>query len=53
MEPPKILPIASMVTVEFGGHALLRFITTDREKLGEFRERSFRPATRTPGYSWC
>ncbi|MGV9381511.1 hypothetical protein ACWDRB_37245 [Nonomuraea sp. NPDC003707] len=42
---PEILPIialASVVTVEFGGHALLRFITTDREKLGEFRERFFR-----------
>lgn len=45
MEPTEILPIVailSVVTVEFGGHALLRFITTDREKLGEFRERFFR-----------
>ncbi|WP_433508873.1 hypothetical protein ACQP2T_33435 [Nonomuraea sp. CA-143628] len=45
MEPTKVLPIiaiASLVTVEFGGHALLRFITTDRDKLGEFRERFFR-----------
>jgi hypothetical protein len=37
-----IIALASIVTVEFGGHALLRFITTDREKLGEFRERFFR-----------
>lgn len=45
MEPTKVLPIiaiASLVTVEFGGHALLRFITADRDKLGEFRERFFR-----------
>lgn len=45
MEPTAILPIVSLlsiVTVEFGGHALLRFITTDRETLGEMRERFFR-----------
>ncbi|MFG1683789.1 hypothetical protein ACGFNP_26705 [Nonomuraea sp. NPDC049269] len=45
MAPTEILPviaIVSLVTVEFGGHALLRFITTDHEKLGEFRERFFR-----------
>lgn len=45
MEPIEILPIIaifSVVTVEFGGHALLRFITTDRDRLGEFRERFFR-----------
>ena len=38
MEPTEILPIIailSVVTVEFGGHALLRFITTDPETLGE------------------
>ncbi|MEV4109095.1 hypothetical protein [Nonomuraea sp. NPDC049695] len=37
-----VIALASVVTVEFGGHALLRFVTTDREKLGEFRERFFR-----------
>jgi hypothetical protein len=45
MEPTEILPIVailSIVTVEFGGYALLRFITTDRDKLGAFRERFFR-----------
>lgn len=45
MEPTEILPIASIlsiVTVEFGGHALLRFITTDHGRLGELRERFFR-----------
>ncbi|MCA2223831.1 hypothetical protein [Nonomuraea aurantiaca] len=45
MEPTEVLPIiaiASLVTVEFGGHALLRFITTDRGRLGELRERFFR-----------
>ncbi|GAA0898188.1 hypothetical protein [Virgisporangium aurantiacum] len=45
MEPTDILPIVailSLVTVEFGGHALLRFITTDRDRLGASRERFFR-----------
>lgn len=45
MEPVEVLPIVSLlsiVTVEFGGHALLKFITTDRDKLGELRERFFR-----------
>ena len=45
MKPTEILPIVallSVVTVEFGGHALLRFVTTDRDKLGGFRERFFR-----------
>lgn len=45
MEPTEILPIIallSVVMVEFGGHAMLRFVTTDRDKLGEFRERFFR-----------
>jgi hypothetical protein len=45
MEPTEVLPIIAMlslVTVEFGGHALLRFITTDRERLGELRGRFFR-----------
>lgn len=45
MEPTEILPIIailSIVTVEFGGHALLRFITTDRDRLGAVRERFFR-----------
>ncbi|MET9251908.1 hypothetical protein [Nonomuraea sp. NPDC003709] len=37
-----IIAVASVVTVEFGGHALLRFITTDQGRLGEFRERFFR-----------
>ncbi|GAA4620038.1 hypothetical protein GCM10023196_002450 [Actinoallomurus vinaceus] len=45
MEPTKVLPVVSLlsiVTVEFGGHALLRFVTTDRDRLGELRERFFR-----------
>src|SRR5262252_4161605 len=45
MEPSKVLAIVSVlsiVTVEFGGHALLKFITTDRGKLGELREQFFR-----------
>ncbi|MEU4726201.1 hypothetical protein AB0G06_41955 [Nonomuraea dietziae] len=45
MEPTEILPIVailSIVSVEFGGHALLRFITTDRGRLGALRERFFR-----------
>lgn len=45
MEPTEILPIVailSIVTVEFGGHALLRFVTTDPDRLGAFRERFFR-----------
>lgn len=45
MEAVEILPIIailSLVTVEFGGHALLRFITTDRDRLGVLRERLFR-----------
>ncbi|NRQ32477.1 hypothetical protein HII36_11590 [Nonomuraea sp. NN258] len=37
-----IIAILSIVTVEFGGHALLRFITTDAGELGELRERFFR-----------
>ncbi|MEV0828844.1 hypothetical protein [Nonomuraea rubra] len=37
-----IVAILSIVTVEFGGHALLRFVTGDRDRLGEFRERFFR-----------
>lgn len=45
MEPTEILSIASLlsiVTVEFGGHALLKFVTTDRDRLGALRERFFR-----------
>ncbi|WP_214411108.1 hypothetical protein [Sphaerisporangium fuscum] len=45
MEPTEVLPIVailSIVTVEFGGHALLRFITIDRDRLGALRERFFR-----------
>jgi len=45
MQATEILPavaLLSVVTVEFGGHALLRFITTDRDRLGESRERFFR-----------
>ncbi|MEV0197867.1 hypothetical protein [Nonomuraea sp. NPDC050691] len=45
MEPTEILPVIallSIVTVEFGGHALLRFVTTDRDRLGRLRERFFR-----------
>ncbi|WP_067824493.1 hypothetical protein [Actinomadura kijaniata] len=45
MEPTEILPIVailSLVTVEFGGHALLRFATTGRDRLSTFRERFFR-----------
>ncbi|MET7330322.1 hypothetical protein [Nonomuraea sp. NPDC005650] len=37
-----IVAVVSVVTVEFGGHALLRLITADRGRLGEFRERFFR-----------
>jgi hypothetical protein len=45
MEPTEILPIIailSIVSVEFGGHALLRLVTTDRDRLGALRERFFR-----------
>ncbi|MFC4114502.1 hypothetical protein [Nonomuraea zeae] len=45
MEPTEVLSIIailSIVTVEFGGHALLRFVTTDAGRLGELRERFFR-----------
>ncbi|GAA4094619.1 hypothetical protein [Actinomadura miaoliensis] len=45
MEPTQVMPVASLlsiVTVEFGGHALLKFITTDGGRLGELRERFFR-----------
>ncbi|MEU6743328.1 hypothetical protein [Streptosporangium sandarakinum] len=45
MEPTEVLPviaILSIVTVEFGGHALLRFVTVDRDRLGALRERFFR-----------
>jgi hypothetical protein len=37
-----IIAVFSLVTVEFGGHALLRFITVDREALTPLRERFFR-----------
>ncbi|MGP4112676.1 hypothetical protein ACTWP5_17415 [Streptomyces sp. 4N509B] len=45
MEAPELLPVVavlSLVTVEFGGHALLRFITTERDTLTPLRERFFR-----------
>ncbi|MFD0854586.1 hypothetical protein ACFQ07_20280 [Actinomadura adrarensis] len=45
MEPTEVMPIVallSIVTVEFGGHSLLMFITTRRGTLGELRERFFR-----------
>ncbi|RFU39618.1 hypothetical protein DZF91_21495 [Actinomadura logoneensis] len=45
MEPVEVLPIVALlaiVTVEFGGHALLKFVTTDHDRLGELRERFFR-----------
>ncbi|MFI9461687.1 hypothetical protein [Streptomyces xiamenensis] len=45
MTATELLPIItlfSLVTVEFGGHALLRFITVDREELGPAREQFFR-----------
>ncbi|MFI6515379.1 hypothetical protein ACIBF1_07435 [Spirillospora sp. NPDC050679] len=45
MEPTDVLPVVallSIVTVEFGGHALLKFITTGQDRLGELRERFFR-----------
>jgi hypothetical protein len=44
VEPTRILPIVavlSLVTVEYGGWALLGFIT-GRGNLGDFRERFFR-----------
>jgi hypothetical protein len=44
MEPTRVLPIISVfsiVTVEYGGYALLSFLTSNRD-LGEFRERFFR-----------
>jgi hypothetical protein len=44
MEPTRILPIVavlSLVTVEYGGWALLGFLT-GRGNLGDFRERFFR-----------
>lgn len=37
-----IIALFSLVTVEFGGHALLRFITVDRTELGPAREQFFR-----------
>lgn len=45
MEPTTLLPaiaLLSLVTVEFGGWALLGFITTRNGTLGDFRERFFR-----------
>ena len=45
MDATEVLPVVailSVVTVEFGGHVLLRFVTTGRDRLGEFRERFFR-----------
>ncbi|MGW7294761.1 hypothetical protein ACWGIB_20510 [Streptomyces xiamenensis] len=45
MTATELLPIIalfSLVTVEFGGHALLRVITVDREELGPAREQFFR-----------
>jgi hypothetical protein len=44
MEPTRVLPIISVfsiVTVAYGGYALLGFLTSSRD-LGEFRERFFR-----------
>ncbi|MGW1280014.1 hypothetical protein ACWD4V_24095 [Streptomyces tsukubensis] len=37
-----IIAVFSLVTVEFGGHALLQFITTRRGTLTPLRERFFR-----------
>ncbi|MFF2022785.1 hypothetical protein ACFVW2_13430 [Streptomyces sp. NPDC058171] len=45
MEAYELLPIVALfalVTVEFGGHALLQFITTRQGTLTPLRERSFR-----------
>lgn len=45
MEPEELLPIIallSLVTVEFGGHALLGFVTVRTGELGPLRERFFR-----------
>ncbi|MFE4665516.1 hypothetical protein ACFRI7_06285 [Streptomyces sp. NPDC056716] len=45
MEASELLPIIALfllVTVEFGGHALLQFITTRQGTLTPLRERSFR-----------
>ena len=55
MEPTRLLPIIvlfSLVAVEYGGWALLGFLT-GRGALGAFREQFFRPATRMPGCCWC
>jgi len=51
MEPTTVLPIISLlslVSVEYGGWALLGFLT-GRGQLGEFRERFPALGTPTPG----
>ena len=55
MEPNRLFPIIvlwSLVIVEYGGRALLGFLTR-RGTLGGFREQFFPAATRTPGCCWC
>ncbi|MFE7129702.1 hypothetical protein ACFVIM_02470 [Streptomyces sp. NPDC057638] len=45
MEASELLPVIAvlaLVTVEFGGHGLLKFITTEDGKLTPLRERFFR-----------
>jgi hypothetical protein len=55
MEPTTVLPIISLlslVSVEYGGWALLGFLT-GRGQLGEFREQFFRAGHATPGCCLC
>jgi hypothetical protein len=55
MEPTNILPIVavlSLVTVEYGGWALLSFIS-GREGLGDWQKASSEPGTPTPASSSC
>lgn len=45
MTAPELLPVIaifSLVTVEFGGHAMLKFVTTQHGALTPLRERFFR-----------
>jgi hypothetical protein len=55
MEPTNVLPIIallSLVSVEYGGWALLGFLT-GRGQLGEFREKFFRAGHAHAGCFWC
>ena len=51
MQPTRVLPavsVLSLISVEYGGWALLGFLT-GRGQLGQFREQFSGPATPTPG----